>query len=73
MINCKQLLRLYRAFLNYTKLRCNNTDLENLQYYDIYHIMQYMFKFNLQIFTGVHCGFLVSRGRWLLGLDMVER
>ena len=22
-----------------------------------------MFKFHLQIFTGVHCGFLMSRGR----------
>jgi len=35
--------------------------------------MQYMFKFNLQIFTGAHCGFLMSLGRWLLGLDMMER
>ena len=25
--------------------------------------MRYMFKFYLQIFTGVQCGFLVSRGR----------
>jgi len=47
--------------------------IENLQYYDICHKMQYMCKFYLQIFTGVQCGFLVSRGRWLLGLGVVER
>jgi len=46
---------------------------QNLQYYDIYHNMQYVFKFYLHIFTGFQCGFLVSRGRWLLGLDVVER
>ena len=34
-----------------------------LQHYDIYHKMQYMFKFYLLIFTGVQCGFIVSRGR----------
>jgi len=37
--------------------------LENLQYYDIYHKVQYKFKFNLQIFTRVQCGFLVSPSR----------
>jgi len=32
-------------------------------YYTIYHKIQYMFKFYLQIFSGVQYGFLVSRGR----------
>ena len=26
--------------------------------------MQYVIRFYLQMFTGVHCGFLVSRGRY---------
>ena len=29
----------------------------------MYHVMWYMFKFYLQIFTAVRCGLLVSRGR----------
>jgi hypothetical protein len=29
----------------------------------LYHKMQYMFKYSLQIFTAFQCGFLVSRGR----------
>jgi hypothetical protein len=31
-------------------------------YYDLYHKMQYMCKFYLQIFTGVECAFLLSHG-----------
>ena len=36
---------------------------ENLQCYNIYNKMQYMFRFYLQIFTALQCGFLVSRAR----------
>ena len=36
---------------------------DNLQYYDIYHKTQYLFKFNLEIFTGVQFGFLMSHSR----------
>jgi len=37
--------------------------IENVQYYDTYHKMQYVSKFYLQIFTGAQCGFLASHGR----------
>jgi hypothetical protein len=45
----------------------------DIQYYDIHHYdmqhykMQCMFTFYLQIFTAVHCGFLVLRGRCSIG------
>jgi len=32
----------------------------------VYHKMQHNFQFDLQIFTSVQCGFLVSRGRCLI-------
>jgi hypothetical protein len=36
---------------------------EYLQYDDMCHKMRYIFKFYLQIFTVIQCGFLVTRGR----------
>jgi len=46
--------------------------IENLECCDIYHKIQYMFKVYLQIFVGVACCFLVSRGRSDFVLNLVN-